>query len=64
MGKTKIGQGRDTLCVHLPKGYREHLGKIAYGNDRSMSAEIRRAIERLVLENLGLDLRKTRSKKS
>ena len=62
MGKTKIGTGRDTLCVHLPNGYREQLSKVAFDNDRSMSAEIRRAIEKVVQEHLGVDLRKKRVK--
>ena len=62
MGKTKIGTRRDTLCVHLPNGYRDHLSKVAFDNDRSMSAEIRRAIELVILEHTGIDLRKKRGK--
>ena len=61
--KKRLAPKRDTICVHLPAGYKEVLGKIAFTNDRSMSAMIRRSIDKLILEETGQDMKTGRIKK-
>ena len=44
MGESTVPQERVQLPAHVEPAVRDHLAEIAQANDRSMSAEIRRAL--------------------
>jgi hypothetical protein len=48
--KVGITKQREIVSVHLPKGYKAKLGKLAFDQDRSVSALIKRQIDRLLKE--------------
>ncbi len=39
---------KETICVHVPKGYKAKLNKLAFDQDRSVSALIRRQIDKMI----------------
>lgn len=41
---------KETICVHVPIGYKAKLNKLAFDQDRSVSALIRRQIDKMLKE--------------
>lgn len=41
---------KETICVHVPLGYKAKLNKLAFDQDRSVSALIRRQIDKMLKE--------------
>jgi hypothetical protein len=41
---------KETICVHVPVGYKAKLNKLAFDQDRSVSALIRRQIDKMLKE--------------
>lgn len=49
--KTKqvtLTKRKETICVHVPTGYKAKLNKLAFDQDRSVSALIRRQIDKML----------------
>ena len=39
---------KETICVHVPTGYKAKLNKLAFDQDRSVSALIKRQIDKML----------------
>ena len=54
----KVGKPTtDCISVHLPKGYKQHLSKIAYKEDKSLTKVMKRAIEEYAKREHKIDLK-------
>ena len=52
LGTSKVKvKPREVISVHLPRGYKTKLARIAFDQDRSLSSLIRRNIDKLLKEH-------------
>lgn len=53
----KVGRPTDCISVHLPKGYKQHLYKIAFNEDKSLTKVMKKAIEDYAKREHKIDLK-------